>query len=164
MLHLAHRYGLRATVVRAFNIIGAGVPAGLVAGALIRRIREALQNGNSTVRLGNLHPERDFIAVDDVVDGYVRLMQVDLWGEIFNFCSGEGRSIQELAQRILAMAPRSLQIEIDPALVRPADPPRVIGCSRKAQAAFGFSCRRDWVQAIQSAWQYAMKEDARCVS
>ncbi len=147
------RVGLRVVVARPFNIVGAGIPSSLVVGAVLGRVRQALASGSEpVVRIGNLDTVRDFIAVEDVVEAYVKLVASEHWGTVFNLCSGEPRTVREVIERLLSHAPRELRLEIDPALVRPDDVPVVYGSSRKAHDAFGFEPRIPLEQAIAAAW------------
>src|SRR5689334_293949 len=89
-LNYARQHGLHVVVARPFNIVGAGVPATLLTGALLERIRIALDTGAGLVKVGNLESRRDFVSVEDVADAYVKLLEGDFSGEIFNLCSGRG--------------------------------------------------------------------------
>jgi GDP-4-dehydro-6-deoxy-D-mannose reductase len=151
------RQGMKVVVVRPFNIVGAGVPPSLVVGALVARAKKALAgNGDATIAIGNLEPERDFVAVEDVVRAYARLMRGEHWGEVFNICSGRPLPVRAVAERLLAFAPRPVRLEVDPALVRPADAPSVYGSWQKAHRHFGFEPATPLEEALRAAWQQGM--------
>ncbi len=61
--------GLDAVVLRVFNPVGPGAPAGSLPGALAEKIREAHPDG--TVRVGDLSAYRDFVDVRDVAEAAV---------------------------------------------------------------------------------------------
>jgi len=150
-LDYVRRFGLKVVIVRPFNIVGAHVPAQLVVGALIERIRQCIDHGSGVVRVGNLDTARDFIAVDDVVDGCLRLIQADCWGEVFNLCSGVPRSVRWIVQRIFMELGRSLPLEVDETLVRPDDIPLSYGSWMKASKAVGFKPQPDIEPALRAA-------------
>jgi GDP-4-dehydro-6-deoxy-D-mannose reductase len=150
-LDYARRFGLKVVVVRPFNIVGAHVPANLVVGALLERIRQCVDHGSGPLRVGNLDTERDFIAVEDVVDGCLRLMQADCWGEVFNLCSGVPRSIRWMIQQIFLELGRSLPLEVDRSLVRSDDVQRSYGSWSKASAAVGFRPQPHIEPALRAA-------------
>ena len=156
-------FGLRTIVARPFNIIGAGLPATLVVGAVLRRIQEAVQ-GQADPRIvaGNVETQRDFVAVEDVVEAYDRLLESDRWGEVFNLCSGQPRSIGSVIHRLIAMSGRSIRLEIDPALLRTGDPPAIFGSWQKAYRAIGFTPKTGIEESLRSAWDHAMRGDGPC--
>jgi len=151
----ARREKMRVAVVRLFNIVGAGVPPALVVGALIQRAKKALENGETSITVGNLDTQRDFVAVEDVVEGYFRLMQSENWGEVFNICSGAPISVRSIAEMLLANSPTPINLVVDQDLVRPSDVPIVYGSWEKANRAFGFRPSTDIEDALKFAWEFA---------
>ena len=53
-------------------------------------------------------------------------------------CRGAGTRIDDVARRLLERAERPLRIETDPALLRPAEVPVLIGDPARLRAATGF--------------------------
>ncbi len=157
-LDYARRFGLKVVIVRPFNIVGAHVPANLVVGALIERIRQCAAQGSGPVRVGNLDTERDFIAVEDVVDGCLRLVQAECWGEVFNLCSGVPRSIRWIIQQVFVELGRSLPLEVDQSLVRPDDVQRSYGSWTKASEAVGFRPQSTIEPALRAAARAGVQE------
>jgi GDP-4-dehydro-6-deoxy-D-mannose reductase len=157
-LDYARAWGLKVAVVRPFNIVGAGISASLVVGALLARIRIALETGveSPEVPIGNLDTERDFIAVDDVVDAYVRVIHAGCWGEIFNICSGTPRSVRHVLETLLSYSTRTVRLRVEPSLIRNSDVRTSYGSFEKARRAFGFVPRTDVDTALREAWNDAM--------
>lgn len=135
---------LKITIVRPFNIIGAGVPASLVVGALLQRAKTALETQSAPiVKIGNLDSERDFISVDDVVDAYLKMIEGNFSGEIFNICSGVSVPIRVIAEKLLANSEIPIQLEVDTSLVGSAETNRIFGDCAKAEKRFGFKPDKD---------------------
>lgn len=156
-LDYARRGDLKIVVVRPFNLIGAGIPTTLVVGAILMRAKAALaMPGSAEVVIGNLNTERDFLAVEDAVEGYCRLLDGEFWGQVFNICSGEPRSIRSVIEGLLSFADRPVTLRVDPALVRPDDVPVVYGSFEKACAAIGFSPHTSVKSALRAAWDDSM--------
>jgi GDP-4-dehydro-6-deoxy-D-mannose reductase len=148
------RRGLRVAVVRPFNVIGAGIPESLLAGALAARAWQALRDGgDAVVRAGNLESERDFIAVEDAVEAYEGLLDAGRWGEVFNVCSGKPVKVRELAERLLACAPRPMRLDVDPALLRPSEVPRIYGSLAKLSRATGFAPKVPLERVLREIWE-----------
>lgn len=159
-LDLAKRYGRNVVVARPFNIIGAGVPTGVVLGAVLQRIKAALvHSDNPVVRIGNTSTKRDFIAAEDVADAYVRLMEAERWGEIFNICSGRAQSIQSLLDQLVKFSPCPITFQEDTQLLRSSDHSSFYGSNQKAVEGFGFAPAVSVEDALASAWRHAMEGD-----
>jgi GDP-4-dehydro-6-deoxy-D-mannose reductase len=125
--------------VRAFNHHGPGQTDRFVAPALAARIAHNELDGGETVTVGNLSPRRDFTDVRDVVRAYRLLVERAEPGEVYNVCSGVDLAVQELADRMLAMATRPMRLVPDPELLRPVDVPVLRGDNSKIRAATGWS-------------------------
>lgn len=157
----AREHGLRIVVARPFNVLGAGISESLVVGAILQRVRTAVRDPEQTaIPVGNLETERDFIAVEDVVEGLVKLARGEAWGEVFNLCSGQSVCVKQVAERILACAPRTLRLEADARLFRPADVPIAYGSYAKARRTVGFCPRIAWEESIRRAWDHATGDAA----
>jgi GDP-4-dehydro-6-deoxy-D-mannose reductase len=157
-LEYVRHWGMKIVVARPFNIVGAGVPSSLVVGAILERTRKAIEKLENPVilRVGSLDTQRDFIAVQDVVESYVRLIQGDYWGEVFNICSGKPRSIRTVIEMILKNADQSVHLQIDPDLVRSKDVRCVFGNPQKSQHTFGFVTKVTLEEALKEAWSEVM--------
>jgi GDP-4-dehydro-6-deoxy-D-mannose reductase len=155
----ANRYNIRVVTARPFNIIGAGLSQDLVIGAVIDRIKRAIEADNHplSIPVGNLETERDFIAVDDIVDAYIAMMDAESWGDVFNLCSGVPRTVRSVIQALLSHSARPIQLQVDPALVRPSDVPSMFGSFDKAHKAFGFMPKHSLDEALKSAWEEAVE-------
>jgi GDP-4-dehydro-6-deoxy-D-mannose reductase len=137
----AHRTGgVRVIAVRPFNHTGPGQSPNFVVPALVRRA-VALRGTSKSLVMGNTDTIRDFSHVEDVVRGYVALAERGTAGEADNIASGVGTEMAALARRILALAGVDAKLQMDPALVRPADVPALVGSAARLRAATGWTPR-----------------------
>jgi GDP-4-dehydro-6-deoxy-D-mannose reductase len=150
------RDGLKVVVARPFNLIGPGMPPTLVAGAITQRAKRALASGQSTVTVGNIDTQRDFVAIEDAVDAYVRLLQAEAWGEVVNVCSGRPCSIRSLLQILLSFSSRTLTLVEDESLKRSHDAPLVIGDTAKGERLLGFRPKVELRDSLRAAWDAAV--------
>jgi len=158
----ARRFGLNVIVARPSNVIGPGVPASLVVGAILARAKQALGSLRPLVKVGDFESERDFIDVADVVDAYVRLVQSDVCGEIFNLSSGRAHSIRHVAETLVANSSRPIELEFDPNLVSPSIV-RTLYCSyQKAERAIGFRPSTSLEETLKACWRAEMRVDVAC--
>ncbi|HEU4588032.1 MAG TPA: NAD-dependent epimerase/dehydratase family protein [Gemmatimonadales bacterium] len=132
------RTGLRAIVVRPFQHTGPGQSPTFVVPAWAARLRDAARRGERTIATGNLTPVRDLLDVRDVVDAYVALLERGVPGEIYNVASGIGVPLSELFERLARLAGVAAVAVPDPALVRSADIPHLVGDPGKLRAATGW--------------------------
>ena len=135
------RTGLRVVVARAFAHTGPGQDARFVAPAFARRLRLAKRAASRAVRVGDLTPVREFLHVEDVVDAYARLLERGEPGETYNVASGVGIALAELLSRLGQLVGVEPLPEVDPALVRPAAIPYLVGDAAKLRARTGWAPR-----------------------
>jgi dTDP-glucose 4,6-dehydratase len=111
-------FGLPVTIVRPFNTYGPRQSAR----AVIPTIISQLAAGQRTIRLGAVHPTRDFNHVADTVDGFMRaaLSSAGI-GEVVNFGSNYEVSIGDTARLIGEVMGVNLEIETDDSRMRPAN-------------------------------------------
>jgi GDP-4-dehydro-6-deoxy-D-mannose reductase len=137
----AHRSGgVRVIAVRPFNHSGPGQSPNFVIPALVRRAL-ALRGNAKPLVMGNTSTIRDFSHVQDVARAYIALAERGVAGEAYNIASGAGTDMATLARRILALAGADAKLQTDPALVRPADVPALVGSAAKIRAATGWTPR-----------------------
>ena len=106
--------------VRAFNHTGPTQPDRFMIPGLARRIAAAERDGRKEIPVGSLEPVRDYTNVADVVVAYRLLVERGEPGEVYNVCSGVGRSVAEVAGQLLALARHAIELVPDPALPPPA--------------------------------------------
>lgn len=145
----ARRTGLRVIIARPFAHTGPGQLADFVVPAFLRRLREARASGARTVDTGNLEPVRDYLDVRDVASAYVALLQGGVAGETYNIASGTGTSLRDLFGRLAGLVGADVEPVVDPALVRTADIPYLVGNAAKLAAATGWSPRISLDQTLK---------------
>lgn len=135
--HLGH--GQEVIRARAFNHIGPGQGPQFVASALAARVAANERDGTDEVPVGNLAARRDFTDVRDVVRAYRLLALRGDPGQAYNICSGSAVAIQELADRLLALASRPMRLVVDPDRYRKVDVPLVLGDPTRLREATGWT-------------------------
>lgn len=118
--HLALSYhaafGTPVVVLRPFNTYGPRQSAR----AVIPNIITQIADGRRSVRLGSLHPTRDFSFVADTVRGFARAAVAEgILGEVINIGSGFEISVGETAKLIADLMQVELTIESDEQRLRP---------------------------------------------
>jgi NAD dependent epimerase/dehydratase len=109
-------FSLPVVTVRPFNTYGPRQSARAVIPATIV---QALTQ--PVVRLGDLRPTRDLNFVADTVNGFIRAGEAEqAVGRTINLASRSEISIGELAQQIITIVGRDVQIETDATRLRPS--------------------------------------------
>ncbi len=91
--------------------------------------------------MGNLSARRDVTDVRDVVRAYRLLVERGTAGDVYNVCTGVDLAVQTLADLLVGLATRPIQLVTDPALLRPVDLPVLRGDASKLRAATGWAPR-----------------------
>lgn len=149
-----------AVVVRSFNLIGAGQSPRFALPSFARqlaRIEAGCQEPK--LRVGNLEARRDFVHVEDGVDGYLRLLEAELGdgAAVFNIASGAPVAIADALERLIRISGVEVEIEQDPDRLRPSDVPEISGDSSRLRA-LGWSPTRGVDVALTDLWHAAREE------
>ncbi len=130
--------GLRVAVARAFNLVGPGQSPDFAVPGFARRIAVAERAGEGEVELalGNPDAVRDFVDVRDGAEALLQISRLELTGT-YNLCSGRGTTLAELVEVLARTARLPVSVSHDPGLVRPVDPPALVGDPRRLHEATG---------------------------
>ena len=120
--------GLDVIRARAFSHTGPGQSAVFVVPAFAQQIAAIEAGRRETVlRVGNLEVMRDVSDVRDVMRAYIALLDHGTRGAVYNVCRGEGVKLTEVVRRLVGLARVAIRVEVDPARLRPADIPWLVG-------------------------------------
>jgi dTDP-glucose 4,6-dehydratase len=113
-----HRsFDLPVVIIRPFNTYGPRQSDR----AVIPTILSQLYRGNKQVRLGALHPSRDFNFVEDTISGFLALAEADgAIGRVVNVGSGKEISVGDLANRLVRITGKEAEIICEEERLRPA--------------------------------------------
>jgi GDPmannose 4,6-dehydratase len=113
----------------------------------VARIKLGLQQ---KLKLGNLDAKRDWGFAGDYVDAMWRMLQADTPDD-YVIATNETHTVRQLCEIAFARAGLDWQehVEVDPALVRPAEVDLLIGNADKARARLGWEPRVRFQQLIE---------------
>lgn len=137
---LAHQ--MRVIRMRPFNHFGPGQSDRFVLSSFSRQVAE-IEAGlvEPTVLTGNLQVRRDFLDVRDVVRAYRVAVERARPGEVYNLSSGRGYLLSDLLAQLIGLASTPVEVRTDPARLRPADVPTLVGDSSKFRRETGWEPR-----------------------
>jgi GDP-4-dehydro-6-deoxy-D-mannose reductase len=135
--YLSH--GLHTVRVRPFNHIGPRQRDSFVVPSFARQIAE-IEAGLQppVIRVGNLSAKRDFTDVRDTVRAYWLILQHGAPGQVYNVGSGRAYSAQEILDGLLSLTNTRIEVQVDPARLRPTDVPVSVCNAGKLRAATGW--------------------------
>jgi NAD dependent epimerase/dehydratase len=114
-LSFQRAFGTPVAVIRPFNTYGPRQSARAVIPTIITQLATG-----GPLRLGALHPTRDFSFVTDTVAGFIRTAECDAAiGEVIHVGSGFEISIGDTARMIAASMGRDLDVRVDDQRLRP---------------------------------------------
>ncbi len=140
-------YNLPVVTMRPFNTYGPRQSARAVIPTIISQVLT-----QEVLRLGNLETRRDLTYVSDTVNGFLRVAETPgVEGETFNLGSGSEVRIGELAEQIIALVGRPVQIEIDPERLRPekSEVQRLLSDNRRARQRLGWQPQVSLAEGLQ---------------
>ena len=111
IIDFASIHNIDATILRFFNVFGIG--QSLEYAGVITKFKENIQNNSSLVIFGDGIITRDFVHVDDVVDAII-LAIPHLKNSIYNIASGISTSISNLAETMIAISGKDIEIIYQP--------------------------------------------------
>ena len=116
-LALSYRsYNLPVTILRPFNTYGPRQSAR----AIIPTILSQILNNNSTIKLGNINPIRDFTYVEDTCNAFLStLKNKKIIGETINIGNNFEISIREILNILKEDYNFKFRIKIDKKRIRP---------------------------------------------
>jgi GDP-4-dehydro-6-deoxy-D-mannose reductase len=145
-------FGLDIILTRSFNHIGPGQREIFVVPSFAKQILEKIKAGNTEniiLHTGEVSIIRDFLDVRDVVKAYNLLLEKGIRGEIYNVCSGTGRSLKEIIDMFSNLLNIKISIEIDKERVRPGDNKIIIGDNNKIKEQIGWKPEITFIDSLR---------------
>lgn len=156
----ARTHGLDIVIARPFNHTGPGQRPDFVLPAFAQDV-VAIAEGRQPPRLltGDLGVTRDFLDVRDVIDAYLALLAQGEAGQTYNVCSGREVLLHGALQQLLELAGVQVEVDTDPARLRPAEQRRVCGSHAKLTQTTGWHPRYSLRDILA-----ALLDHARCTA
>lgn len=141
-LSFHYAFGLPVAILRPFNTFGPRQSAR----AVIPTVMVQALSGKSEVRVGSIHPTRDFTFVKDTVEGFVQIADCPAAvGQVVNLGTNREIRIGDLIVKIGEVVGRKLTAVSDDQRMRPAksEVERLLADNTKARELFGWAPRYD---------------------
>lgn len=148
-------YGLKCVRTRAFNHTGPRRGDVFVTSNFSKQIVE-IEKGLKPplISVGNLASVRDFTDVRDMVRAYELSLQKCDFGDVYNICSGKGRTIQQVLDLLLSMSRVKVKVEVDPTRLRPSDNALLLGDCTKFKEKTGWRAEIPFEKTMRDLMDY----------
>jgi len=134
--------GLDVVVARPFNHAGPRQKPVFSISSFARQVaRIEIGLEPPRIRVGNLDARRDITDVRDVVEAYTGLVARAPAGRPYNVCSGSAWRIGDLLDELRQLARVPVEVQVDPARLRPADVPVIQGDATRLRSELGWTPR-----------------------
>ena len=143
-----HRYGLDYVGLRYMNVYGPRQDYNGAYIAVIMKMLDAIDCGDSPTIMGDGSEAFDFVAVEDCAIANICAMKSDTTDQNYNVCTGKRTSLKQLAELIVDITGCKKPIKYAPrseaTLVR-----NRIGCPKKASTEIKFTAKIDLKQGLE---------------
>jgi GDP-4-dehydro-6-deoxy-D-mannose reductase len=148
-------YGLHVLVTRSFNHVGprqgdrCSIQTFCQQMALIEASRQP-----PILQVGNLEARRDFTHVADVARALWLLLGHGTPGTVYNLCSGAATRIGAIVELVRARGRVPVDVQVDPARLRPSDEAILQGDNTRLRAATGWAPQIAMPQIVDELLAY----------
>jgi nucleoside-diphosphate-sugar epimerase len=135
MEHMARTFceQLPIVITRPFNYTGVGHSEDFVVPKMVTHFARR----STQIALGNLHVEREYNDVRFVSNAYLKLLATGVPGEIYNVCSGQVHTLQNVQDLLTELTGHLMEISVNPDLIRANEVHRLCGDPAKLIACVG---------------------------
>ena len=149
-------FDLPVVIVRPFNTYGPRQSARAVIPTIIMQIA----NGRNEIKLGSIHPTRDFNYIKDIVAGFISALKSDVGcGEVINYGSNFEISIGDTAKLIAEIMNVNIDITNEQNRLRPinSEVERLWADNTKALKLFGWSPQYSQREGLKKGLEETVK-------
>ncbi|AEI41873.1 GDP-mannose 4,6-dehydratase [Paenibacillus mucilaginosus] len=148
-------YGLHVVRTRTFNHTGPRRGENFVTSNFSKQIAE-IEKGIKppVIHVGNLQAKRDFTDVRDIVRGYWLALEKGDPGDDYNIASNTCWTIEEMLNLLLSYSKVEVQVQEDPARLRPSDVEILLGDYSKFHQKTGWKPEIPFEQTMLDLLNY----------
>jgi GDP-4-dehydro-6-deoxy-D-mannose reductase len=136
-------YSKRCNVnlARTFNVIGPYMSNKLAIGSFIEKINNCQNKGQ--INTGSLSSKRDYLHVYDVVSAFFDILFKGESGEVYNICSGEAISMNNILDSLIHASGKNIKVKVDESLFNSINVSINYGDNSKLKKLSGWDFKMD---------------------
>ena len=108
--YYVNTFPINANYIRLFNVISNNLSEKLFIGNFTKQLKLVLDGITKKIKLGNLSSYRDYLLIDDVYTGFMKVIENGNKGEVYNLGMGEAILLDEFVKKVLSML--NLQVKL----------------------------------------------------
>jgi nucleoside-diphosphate-sugar epimerase len=151
----ARHYKIKVTVIRPFNIYGAGQNIKF----LIPHIIHQALHGD-VIKIKDLHPKRDYVYIDDVVEALMLTQQPSAALSTYNIGAGNSLSVKEIIDIIQEILQTRKPVEAEE-VVRQNELPDVVADITKARQGLHWTPKHSFREGMAKLIQHEKGSHSR---
>jgi UDP-glucose 4-epimerase len=150
---IAAKRGLRAVIVRLFNVVGPGETNPHMLPELVAQLKA----GRRVVDLGNMTPQRDYIGVNEAARGFeaVALGEAVAPGEtvVVNLGTSHTYSVTDVVDKLRRVSGIDFTVRQDQSRIRAVDRPVLCADNRRISELFGWTPQQSLDDVLAQMWE-----------
>lgn len=148
-------YGMHVVVTRSFIHVGPrqGDRTSVQTFCKQMALIEAGQQ-EPIIRTGNLEARRDYTHTADVARALWLVLEHGAPGEVYNLCSARPTRVGDIVELVRQKGRVPVDVQVDPARLRPSDEPVLIGDNTRLRQATGWEPQIDMEQIVEEVLAY----------
>lgn len=139
----SENFNIKIVIARPFNIYGKHQNEKFLIPYILKQVLQ-----NEEIKVKDLHPKRDYLYLDDLVDGLIQTMNCNNNFSIFNFGSGYSLSVEDIIQKIQEIVGSNKKV-IAENIQRKNEIMNVVADITKAQEELGWRPRISFQEGIK---------------
>lgn len=148
-------FGMHIVHMRPFNHTGPRRPPSFVCSDWCRQAVEIeLGIKENVMEVGAINTVRDFTDVRDIVKGYWLALEKGKAGESYNICSERNIKLKEIAEKIIRLSNKDIEIKADENRMRPNTIPVMQGDCSKFRKATGWKPEIPFEKTLEDLMEY----------
>lgn len=136
-------YNKNYTILRLFNFYGEDMPKSFFLPQLIEKLKN---DEDFDMTFGE--QKRDFLHVTDILKAMILAIDIEAYNELFNVCSGNGKTIKEIALDLKQLLKSKSDINFGKLPYRNNEVWEMIGDCSKLKQRLNFSPSDNWMTNI----------------
>jgi len=105
-------FHIKANYIRLFNVVDIHLSDKLFIGNFTKQIKLALKSGAEKIELGNLNSYRDFLLIDDVYSGFMKVIENGNNGDVYNLGMGKMILLDEFVGKVFSLLGLQLKLVV----------------------------------------------------
>ena len=104
---------IKANYIRLFNVCDTKCSNELFIGNFTRQLNLSLKGAINEIKLGDLHSYRDYLLIDDVYGGFMKIIESGNNGEVYNLGMGKALFLTDFVRKVLSTLNLKVKLTIE---------------------------------------------------